>query len=65
MPRYHQIKEGDWEPIKARGFRLMCCDCGMTHSVDVRYTEAQRYEMRFRIDKRATSASRRRFKFDD
>lgn len=34
--RYPQVKNGEWvQPIR-RGYRLQCCDCGLTHRLDFR-----------------------------
>lgn len=62
--KYEQIYEGDWIRPKRRGFREQCCDCGLVHDVDFRIKDG---EVEFRISKvnrRATAAVRRGFKFE-
>ena len=39
--RYHQEIEGDngwsqWIPPKMRGYRMICCDCGLVHTMELR-----------------------------
>lgn len=64
MSNYHQVKEGDWTPIPRRGHRNQCCDCGNVHDIDYREYEGA-LEMRVRVNRRATAAARRVFKFKD
>jgi hypothetical protein len=64
MSKYHHIKEGDWTPIPRRGHRNQCCDCASVHDIDYREKDGV-LEMRVRINRRATSAARRVFKFKD
>lgn len=60
---YHQIIEGEWfEPEVMRGFLHQCCDCALTHRTDYRVVK-NKVQFRVKIDRRATSASRRKLKF--
>ena len=29
-----QVKDGEWIQPVAHGYRLQCCDCGLTHKLD-------------------------------
>lgn len=62
MSKYPSVEPGEWERVKARNFKLMCCDCSLVHVIDIRKTESG-YEMRFRRDNRATEAARRAYEF--
>lgn len=36
MRRYKKVKAGEWQqPIK-RGYKEVCCDCGLVHHMDFR-----------------------------
>ena len=59
---YHQMIDGEWVLVTRRAHRHMCCDCALVHVIDMRETRAGT-EMRYRLDRRATAAARRRFKF--
>lgn len=36
LRRCVQSYNGEWFPVKHRGYLLACCDCGLIHSLDVR-----------------------------
>ena len=58
MRGYRQPKPGEWiEPIR-RGYRMMCCDCGLVHEMDFRVSCGV---VQFRVyrHERATAAARR------
>jgi hypothetical protein len=61
--RYHQIVDGEWIRPQKRRFREMCCDCCLVHDLDFRIVDGE-VEFRARRNNRATSAARRRFKFE-
>jgi hypothetical protein len=61
--RYHQIVDGEWIRPQKRRFREMCCDCCRVHDLDFRIVDGE-VEFRARRNNRATSAARRRFKFE-
>lgn len=60
---YYQIKDGEWVPIVKRNFYDQCCDCGLTHRRNFRVTEKGGIEMQTFRDNRATSSTRRPFRF--
>lgn len=60
--RYHQIVDGEWVRVLKRGFRDMCCDCGLVHRMDFRIIDG-RIEFKVHRDDRATAAARRPYKF--
>ena len=58
MPRiYEDIGDG-WQEINSKGFRLSCCDCGLTHIFKIRKRESG-YEIKVDRDNRATALLRR------
>jgi hypothetical protein len=61
--RYHQVVDGGWIRPKKRKFREMCCDCCLVHGLDFGVVDGE-IEFRARQNNRATSAARRRFKFE-
>jgi hypothetical protein len=36
LPTIRQAFDGEWFSIKHEGFLIVCCDCGLTHSMDMR-----------------------------
>lgn len=60
---YEQMIEGVWfRPVK-RGWRNQCCDCGLVHDFDLRVKDGH-VEIKIRkVNRRATAAVRRAFKF--
>lgn len=61
--KYEQIIEGVWERVTKKGWRNACCDCGLVHVIDTRTPDNGTVEVRMRVDRRATAALRRKFKF--
>ncbi len=63
--KYVDPKEGEWiKPIK-RGYKMMCCDCGLVHRIDFEHTKWGRgRKVIFRCwrDNRATAAARKNIK---
>lgn len=58
--RYQQAHDGDWiEPVRRKGFRIRCCDCGLVHVVNFR---VRRGKLQFQVfrDSKATAAARRK-----
>lgn len=33
---YKKLKDGSWEQPIMRGYKLVCCDCGLVHRMDFR-----------------------------
>lgn len=60
---YEQIVEGRWLRVKKRGWKNACCDCSSVHIIDIRTPDDGSVEVRMRVDRRATAALRRAFKF--
>jgi hypothetical protein len=61
---YHQLFEGDWVPVLKRGHKHACCDCGLTHRFQFRIDAGGGIEIKAKVDRRATAAIRRPFKFE-
>ena len=63
--KYDQVVDGEWvRPIK-RGYKMICCDCGLVHRVDfdhVPYGRGRRVIFRVFRDNRATGQMRRHLK---
>lgn len=57
---YEHIEDGKWTRVVARGHENACCDCGLVHKIDYRIARDGALEVRFRRDKRATAALRRK-----
>lgn len=34
MPRYPDVKEGEWVRPVMKGYKMKCCDCGLVHIYD-------------------------------
>jgi hypothetical protein len=62
--KYEQAYDGVWFRPRKTGFREQCCDCGLVHDVDYRTTEDGGIEFKARVNRRATAAVRRAFKFN-
>lgn len=67
---YQQIHEGEWIEPRRKGFVDQCCACGLTHVIDFAVVDKDKkkvsgvtVQFRLRIDRRKTSASRRKLKF--
>ena len=56
--KYPAVDSGVWIAPLRRGWRMVCCDCGLTHVVDFR---VKRRELQMRVfrDQRATGQIRR------
>lgn len=63
--KYEELSDGEWcEPIM-KGYKFMCCDCQLTHTMDFEIkTRYGRKYIRFRAfrDNRATALARRKRK---
>ena len=61
--RYPRPKDGEWVQPVRKGYKFMCCDCGLVHRMDFRLAKrGSGLSIQFRAfrDKRATAAARRR-----
>jgi len=56
--KYAQVYDGEWVPLPRRGQKIVCCDCGLIHRIDVR-VKAGKVQFRAFRDVRATAARRR------
>jgi len=60
--RYVQRFDGEWHTPVRRGYKMMCCDCGLVHRIDFRLVQrgnGRRIQMRAYRNDRATALSRR------
>jgi hypothetical protein len=60
--KYRQARDGQWIRPCRRGYRIMCCDCGLVHRVDFKVVcRNGRTYLAFRAtrDRKATAATRR------
>jgi hypothetical protein len=57
--RYTKQQDGDKIVPVMRGYKFMCCDCRLVHSLDFRIV-GKNIEFTIRQDKRATAAARRK-----
>jgi hypothetical protein len=60
--RVVQIVDDEWYAIDWRRQREMCCDCHLVHDIDYRVKDGT-LMFKARVNKRATAAARRAFKF--
>jgi hypothetical protein len=62
---YDKPEPGTWvNPVK-RGYKIICCDCGLVHRFDfrhVRWGRGRKIQFRCWRDERATAAVRREAK---
>lgn len=61
--KYKQQFDGDWITPRMRGYRILCCDCGLAHVLDFKVVpHARGHKVMFRASRhvRATAAARRR-----
>jgi hypothetical protein len=49
----------DWFRIVWRKWKLRCCTCGLTHTLDFRREPDGQLMVKIDVDKRATAAARR------
>lgn len=60
--KYEQVYDGEWfMPVK-KNYKNACCDCGMVHKINHKIKDGNLW-LQFSVDRRATSAMRRAFKF--
>lgn len=58
MSRYHVESEDRWiQPVR-RGYKMMCCDCGLCHVLDFRIKNG-RVQFRAFRNNRSTAMARR------
>lgn len=54
--------EGAWVMPARKGFRFICCDCGLSHILGFRVVKG-RVQMSVQGDRRSTAARRRRARY--
>ena len=59
--KYCRVQSGEWVFPKRRGYRMMCCDCGLVHVLNYKIVKGKIFFQAFR-DNRATGQARRRYK---
>lgn len=63
--KYEYAEDNEWiQPVK-KDFKLVCCDCGLTHDVDfriVRKGRKEKIQFRVRRNNRITGQIRRHLK---
>lgn len=58
--KYIKQKNGEWvQPIR-RGYKMMCCDCGLVHKMNFRIKRG-RIQFQASRDYRATGQARRKY----
>ena len=55
---YKQVWDGDWITLPKTGLQLACCDCYLTHDIDLRIRKGK-IEVRFNRNNRITGQLRR------
>lgn len=61
--KYVQVKDGDLVFPRMDGWKMRCCDCGLTHTFVFAVVKRDRKNVvvfRVALDNRATAATRRR-----
>lgn len=58
MAAYKKVHEGEWVQPRKKGYKMMCCDCGLVHVLNFRIVGNKIKFQAFR-DVRKTAASRR------
>lgn len=60
--RYEKVESGEWVQPQRKGYKMMCCDCGLVHVMDFRIVKqgkGQGIQFRAFRNERATAAARR------
>ncbi len=61
--KFHRVTDGEWVRPRRKGYRLMCCDCGLTHNLDFRLVPNKgglSIEFRAYRNERSTALARRK-----
>jgi hypothetical protein len=59
--KYNKPEDNEWIRPVMKGYRIMCCDCGLVHELDfrvIRWGRGHKVEFRARRNARATAAAR-------
>ena len=59
---YPTVQDGEWVQPKRKGYKMMCCDCGLVHKINFRLVGRlhKRIQSQAFRDNRATAAARRK-----
>lgn len=63
MPSYSRPKAGEWvQPIR-KGYKMMCCDCNLVHTINFRVIKYGRNQTKIQFqafrNERSTALARR------
>lgn len=60
MAKYKKVSEGEWVQPKMKGYKMMCCDCGLVHIMNFKIVHnGKKVRLQAFRDERKTAASRR------
>jgi hypothetical protein len=63
VPKYETATDGEWIKPRRKGFKLVCCDCGLAHQLNFRLVKyingGKQIEFQAFRDNRATGQIRR------
>lgn len=63
MSAYRVMQDGEWVNPTRKGYRMMCCDCGLVHTMDFKLVQHGKKGkvifLRASRDNRATANARR------
>ena len=62
--KYDQVTDGEWVQPRRKGYKAMCCDCGLVHRVNFRLVKnkcgkGKTIQLQIFRDNRATGQVRR------
>lgn len=61
--RYASVKDGEWVKPVMKGYKMMCCDCGLVHVIEfrvIKWGRGRKVIFRASRNNRSTALSRRR-----
>lgn len=61
--KYYQVTDGEWVDVR-RKHSHACCDCGLTHDIEIRVKKNGHIDIKYTTNRRATAAARKAFKFE-
>lgn len=62
MARYRSMSDGEWVAPRRRGYKMMCCDCGLVHTLDfklIKHARGKRIIFRAFRNEASTALARR------
>ena len=63
MPRYKQVYDREWVQPTRRGYKMMCCDCGLVHVLNFRllkFGNGHKIQFQASRNERSTALARRK-----